>query len=980
MMPKTVESALPIYRIEIESLRATDDQAALRALADGGIDAKFARSSKLFLVEGELSKVAAIDFARRFLADGVTETVRVSTAGDSDVAMHGIEVHPLPGVTDPVAESALREARDFGFAIESVRTAVRYRFDEHTPLDRAGRALANDCVERVVRAPSCLTTPPRTTGRDAGLRRVQMTGLDNAALAKLSREGHLFLSLDEMLSIQSHFRSLGRDPTDLELETIAQTWSEHCVHKTLKSAIQYRGTGLPDSRTGTVAGDVSVQYDNLLADTIARATGELAEAGRGPACLSVFVDNAGVIGFDEEFGVAIKVETHNHPSAIEPYGGAATGIGGCIRDVMGCGLGARPIANTDVFCVAPSDWPTGSLPRGVLHPDRVLRGIVRGVADYGNRMGIPTVNGAVHFDPRYLGNPLVYCGCVGLIPRNRIEKAARRGDRIVVIGGRTGRDGIHGATFSSSELTGTHADEFSHAVQIGNPITQKRVLDALLRARDEPGGCLYSAVTDCGAGGLSSAIGEMGERVGATVDLETVPLKYAGLRYDEIWISEAQERMVLAVPVAHVERLLEIARAEEAEATVIGTFGAGGEDSPRLVVRFADVVVGDLDMRFLHHGWPRRRRQAEWHASSQANARRPAEDPAEVTGADLLAALGEPNAASKAWIIRQYDHEVQGGSVLKPLGGPGAGPNDAAVLRPRLNSRRGIVVGCGLASDAAYPDPYWMALGSLDEAIRNVVSVGGDPRGLAVLDNFCWAGCEDTERLGALVRACQACYDGAIAHGTPFISGKDSLNNEFLLRSEDIELVIDAIGQLGDGFGDHGPRIRRDARISIPDTLLITAISVIEDVGRCVSSCLKRPNAPLFVVGGLPTQGYALKSAHQIHVFVADAIRAGIVSACHDTGESGWLGALAEMAIGGDLGFTVQPREPLENRPLSPRIASYVLETHETDSLVRLAERRDVQIDKLGTVSAAPSVRMPGFTIDLGDLRSAWSRERNEDR
>ena len=274
-------------------------------------------------------------------------------------------------------------------------------------------------------------------------------------------------------------------------------------------------------------------------------------AGRGPQCLSVFQDNAGVIVFDDEFGIAFKAETHNHPSAIEPYGGAATGIGGVIRDVICCGLGAKPIASTDVFCVAPSDWPHDCLPKGVLHPRRVLRGIARGVADYGNRMGIPTVNGAVYFDPRYLGNPLVYCGSVGLIPRDRVEKATRPGDRIVLIGGRTGRDGIHGATFSSAELTDTHADEFSHAVQIGNAITEKRFLDALLQARDAAGGCLYTAVTDCGTGGLSSAVGEMAVETGAVVELDTVPLKYAGCgttrfrsaRRRSAWSSRCRQRI-----------------------------------------------------------------------------------------------------------------------------------------------------------------------------------------------------------------------------------------------------------------------------------------------------------------------------------------------------------------------------------------------------------------------------------------------------
>jgi phosphoribosylformylglycinamidine synthase len=343
--------------------------------------------------------------------------------------------------------------------------------------------------------------------------------------------------VDEMRGVQNHYRDLGRDPTDLELEMLAQTWSEHCVHKTLKSAVRYAGAPLPDPDPAKrqASGEVVVEYENLLRDTIARATNELIESGKTSWCLSVFKDNAGVIEFDRDYAVAFKVETHNHPSAIEPYGGSATGIGGDIRDVMGVGLGAKPIANTDVFCVGQPDFPMDTLPKGVLHPRRVLKGIVSGVRDYGNRMGIPTVNGAVVFDDRYLGNVLVFCGCVGLMPNWTIEKDPQPGDLVVVLGGRTGRDGIHGATFSSAELTDTHADEFSHAVQIGNAITEKQVLDAMLRMRknSQPGSCLYTATTDCGAGGLSSAVGEMAEKLGADVELDNVPLKYAGLRYDD---------------------------------------------------------------------------------------------------------------------------------------------------------------------------------------------------------------------------------------------------------------------------------------------------------------------------------------------------------------------------------------------------------------------------------------------------------------
>ncbi|HOW18272.1 MAG TPA: phosphoribosylformylglycinamidine synthase subunit PurS, partial [Phycisphaerae bacterium] len=601
------------------------------------------RSARLFFLRGDLDAEAVERIGAELLADPVTEVFDVEPTGQTGKPASTqepvIEVHLKPGVMDPVAASTITAIRDMGLCVEAVRTARRYTITGAAGPDElefiARRILANDCIEEVYIHGFERHDEPgdvfrRAPIRPFELRHVALRDLDADALRRLSREAHLFLSLEELRAIQSHFREAGRDPTDLELETLAQTWSEHCVHKTLKSAVVYRGEPMPNtwsaaspsppSSLGETAlrketprrGEVEIKYDNLLRDTIARATHELIADGRATWCLSVFEDNAGVIGFDDQYGIAFKVETHNHPSAIEPYGGAATGIGGVIRDIMGCGLGAKPIANTDVFCVGLPDFPIDRLPTGVLHPRRILKGVVAGVRDYGNRMGIPTVNGAVYFDPRYLGNPLVFCGCIGLIPRDRIRKRANPGDLVVVVGGRTGRDGIHGATFSSAELTDSHADEFSHAVQIGNAITEKKVLDTQLQARDYAGGCLYTACTDCGAGGLSSAVGEMGAEIGAIVDLEKVPLKYAGLRYDEIWISEAQERMVLAVPPANWPKLKAIFDAEDVEATVIGTFG----NNARLTMRYEGRVVGDLSTEFLHHGLPKTQKTAIWSAGT----------------------------------------------------------------------------------------------------------------------------------------------------------------------------------------------------------------------------------------------------------------------------------------------------------------------------------------------------------------------------
>jgi len=1003
-----------VFRIEICSVPtgvgARSEPGLVRQLRDCGADTvESVVSSRIYFVEGDIERTDAQRITLHLLLDPVTESAALAASEKEVVTPKGhlaFEVHLRPGVMDPVAASTLAELRAEGFRVESVRTARRYvvsgALDERLISSAARRSLLNDCIEELVIGTAGVKSTAKLGERPMHLRTIAIRSLTDGELETMSRQGHLFLNLAETGAIQTHYRDLGRDPTDLELETLAQTWSEHCVHKSMKSAVVYRGAPMPneDSKLAN-RGEVELRFTNLLKDTIARATDELICEGRGPECLSVFKDNAGVIAFDERFGVAFKVETHNRPSAIEPFGGAATGIGGCIRDVLGCGLGARPIANTDVFCVAPGDWPQDGLPKGVLHPQRVLRGVVDGVGEYGNRMGIPTVNGAVHFDPRYLGNPLVFAGCVGLIPRDRIDKAAREGDLIVLVGGRTGRDGIHGATFSSAELTDSHADEFSHAVQIGNAIEEKRVLDALMRARDQQSGCLYTAITDCGAGGLSSAIGEMGEQTGAIVDLEKVPLKYAGLRYDEIWISEAQERMVLSIPPRNLAAFLAIAREEDVEATVIGEFRVpsaerGVSHSPRgarLVIRYQKTIVGDMDMQFLHHGLPKPERVAEWSPSlpaSDSALRTPSSalgpgDAAASVAELLLAALRNPSAASKEWIIRRYDHEVQGASVIKPLMGPGAGPADAAVLRPRLDSTRGIAIGCGLAPQLSDLDPYWMAIAAIDEALCNVVAVGGDPRQTAMLDNFCWGRTDDPRQMGALVRACQACYDAAKAFGVPFISGKDSLNNEFALDKADVAMLI---AQIRERFADPNAlgyptgvssdalisvietRIRETGRLSIPATLLISAISLIDDVRQCMTPDLKTDGGVLYRIGGLPVTGFELAAADRVRTAVQAAIRQRLVTAVHDAA-SGWLPALAEMAIAGDRGARV---EVPASEGLEPACAAFLLECRAADcgALESNLRSAGAKFERIGATTADRFLAIGRETVHLAILARAW--------
>jgi phosphoribosylformylglycinamidine synthase len=852
--------------------------AARQVMAGAGVIAKTSRG---FLLRGSLSQDDVERLCVELLADPVAETRDLRSANSVGVLESaGDTVLLKPGVMDPVSMSVISAARDLGIALDAVHTFRRYYWNDVRPeiLIMREKVLCNDAIEHVVSG--------KITEEELGfgsicqfkLVTVPIRELDDAGLMKLSKDGQLSLSLDEMKTIRGHFRDLQREPTDIELESIAQTWSEHCSHKTLKGIVDCDGK----------------RYDNLLKETIFGATQEIRKRlGPDDWCVSVFEDNAGVVKFDDRYHVCFKVETHNHPSAIEPYGGANTGIGGVIRDPLGTGMGAKPICNTDVFCFAPPDTPPESLPQGVLHPKKVMKGVVAGVRDYGNRMGIPTINGAVCFDPRYLGNPLVYCGTVGLIPADKAFKAAQAGDFIVAVGGRTGRDGIHGATFSSIELTTESEKVSGGAVQIGNAITEKKLLDVLLQARDQN---LYHAITDCGAGGFSSAVGEMGEKIGARVDLDKAPLKYQGLSYTEIWISEAQERMILAVPPDLWPRFEKLCASEDVEATVIGTFEATG----KLRLHYQGEQVADLDMHFLHDGRP----PVVHQATCTTHHSPPTTHHSPLTGAGdvLLKLLGHYNVCSKEWIIRQYDHEVQGGSVLKPLVGvANDGPGDASVITPVLGSWRGLAIGCGINPNLGDLDPYQMAAHAIDEAVRNVVAVGADPRRIAILDNFCWGNTARPEVLGSLVRAAEACRDVALAYMMPFISGKDSLNNEF------------------NAGGKH---------IIIPPTLLISAMGQVPDVRRCVSMDLKEAGNLLFLVGTTNAQmggslyhqvtgqgggsvpRVDLKLAPEIFARVHEAIVVGLVRSCHDLSEGGLAVASAEMAFAGGIGADIAKLGP----------------------------------------------------------------------
>jgi phosphoribosylformylglycinamidine synthase II len=918
-----------------------------------------ARTARGYLLEGELTREEAGRLTADLLVDPVAESGRIGTLNELENGSQLATVLLKPGVMDPAALSVVDAARDLGLSVASVRTFRRYFFPR--PLPPAARevlfrkVLANEAIEQVVEGPLALEHLTFGAPYVFRLVTVPLRDLDDAGLERISREGQLSLNRAELRAIQAHFRDLGRDPTDAELETLAQTWSEHCSHKTLKGKIDLDGRLI----------------DNLLKETIFGTTQEVRRRlGADDFCVSVFEDNAGVVRFNDRYHVCFKVETHNHPSAIEPYGGANTGLGGVIRDPLGTGLGAKPVCNTDVFCFAPPDTPPEALPPGVLHPRKVMKGVVAGVRDYGNRMGIPTVNGAVLFDERYLANPLVFCGTVGLIPVDRAHKEPKPGDLIVAVGGRTGRDGIHGATFSSVELTSESEKVSGGAVQIGNAITEKKLLDVLLQARDRG---LYHAITDCGAGGFSSAVGEMGEHIGALVELEKAPLKYEGLSYTEIWISESQERMVLAVPGEKWQELRDLCAGEDVEATAIGRF----EPTGRLRLMYQGQQVAALDMRFLHHGRPDVVRKATARPLVLGTMDSVLSTKDNFTD-DLLKILSSYNVCSKEWIIRQYDHEVQGGSVLKPLVGVrDDGPGDAAVLTPVLGDWTGLAVGCGINPRYSDLDPYAMAAAAVDEAVRNVVAVGADPRRIALLDNFCWGNTDRPEVLGSLVRAAEACRDVALAYNLPFISGKDSLNNEYR-----------ADGKL----------------IAIPPTLLISAIGLVPDVRRCVSMDLKEPGNLLFLLGVTRNEmggshyhlvnGLAGGAVPRVDLDLAprlfgrlhEAIRRGLVRSCHDLSEGGLAVAVAEMAFAGGVGADLTdvaaaaPGEPDAVLLFAESPTRFAIEVAVAHAEALRQCLGDVPLFPLGRTCPEPRLRIAGaggewvVWADLADLKEAWQK------
>ena len=823
-----------------------------------------------------------------------------------------VEVGFKPGVTDNVGRTA-REVIEalsglrFGEE-EGVYTSRLYFFKG--ALDEAGikeiteGLLANTLINRYVYKPIADYTREKGMGTyvpKATIRHEPQVdyfdiGMDVEAFLVINRERTWALSKEELLRIKGYFSKpevvaerkaagLATGATDVEIEALAQTWSEHCKHKIFNAAIEYN----EDGRVEVI--------DSLFKTYVVGSTSKIRQSfGKRDFCLSVFKDNAGIIKFNNKYSLAYKVETHNTPSALDPYGGALTGIVGVNRDPFGSGKGARLLFNTDIFCFAPPDYK-GVIPPRLLHPKRVLEGVREGVEHGGNKSGIPTVNGSLVFDKDFLGKPLVYCGTCGIMPA-RINgepsyvKQAQKGDLIVMVGGRIGKDGIHGATFSSEELSEASP---TSAVQIGDPITQKRMTDFLLLARDQG---LYNSITDNGAGGLSSSVGEMAEDTnGCILHLERAPLKYHGLDPWEILLSEAQERMTVAVSPDKIDRFLALSEKMNVLSTVLGEF----TDSGKFHVMFQGKTVSYLDMDFLHNGYPRMQLRATWTRKIRDEA--PPAEPRDC-GAALLAVLSRWNVCSKEYVVRQYDHEVQAGTVVKPLvGRENEGPSDAGVVRPDPASLEGIVVSHGICPKYSQFDTYHMTALAIDEAIRNNVATGGSLDRMALLDNFCWCDPVASERnpdgeykLAQLVRANKALYDYTVTFGTPCISGKDSMKNDYM----------------------HG-----DLKISIPPTLLISAISRIPDVTKSVTMDFKEAEDLIIVIGtthaelagseyfahlgltgNIPPKVDGEK-ARRTYRALERAIRSGIIRSAHDASDGGIGVTLAESAFAGGLGASV---------------------------------------------------------------------------
>ena len=836
-----------------------------------------------------------------------------------------IQIGFKPGVTDNLGQAALDGLYTIfpdleEIQISTTKTLAFWGIPKEIKVEKIAETLYNPMIERVsissiddcrIKKWPKLEFPHRPNIKYTQPTTINLEVSDEE-LIRISDNGLLALNLEEMQAIQAHFRDKKiqklrtthnlppKMPTDAELECLAQTWSEHCSHKIFAAKIEHYDT---ETKKTT-------NINSLFKTNIVKPTNDI--SNEVDWLLSVFHDNSGVIEWNKDWSLCIKAETHNSPSALDPFGGAITGIVGVNRDIIGTGLGARPIANTDVFCFGPPDFD-GSIPDGLFHPFRVFRGVHAGVRSGGNESGIPTVNGAIIFDERYIGKPLVYCGTVGIMPRKLSDgrdshvKTPESGDLVYMVGGRVGSDGIHGATFSSLELT---EESPSSAVQIGDPITQKKMLDMLIEARDAG---LIQVITDNGAGGLSSSVGEMAELTGgAEIDLGRVPLKQSGLSSWEILVSESQERMTVGIRPEDKVNFENLAKLHEVEASEIGKF----TDSGAFIVKHNQESVAYLPIEFLHYGCPQMKLKSEWRPPKHLPIKFPDLNHEEM-GNMLCRLLSRPNIASKEWWVRSYDHEVIAQTVVKPFCGKNSdAPSDAAVIAPIAGKTQGAVISNGIMPRYSDIDAYAMAAASVDEAVRNAVCVGVDLGMIAGLDNFCWPDPVQSSKtpdgkykLSQLVRANQAIDDICRIYRLPCISGKDSMKND---------AVIDG------------------KKISVPPTILFSILGNHKDVRKAVTSDFKNIGDIIYLLGethqelGASELAFMLRDEQgggiggtvphidaerniSLYKSIVSAMDKSLISSAHDCSDGGLAVSLAECCFGSDSGAIIEIESLWEN-------------------------------------------------------------------
>ncbi len=919
--------------------------------------------AKVYRLEG-ISEGDARRLAEKVFCESLIQTytlnepilnVHLRGEGNAATKLHlggVIEIAYKPGVMNPEVASIMKASEDLGIKLVAADSSHEYGFLKPLSKDVL-RDLFNPMVEYIV------TEEPKTLlikGTPGKTKIIRFRRMSDSELLELSKD-KLFLNLEEMKVIQNYFQKIKRDPTDLELETLAQTWSEHCAHKTFKAKLVVDGK--VKEPLFTRIKKEALKYNKNI--------------------VSAFVDNAGAMDFYDGWAINGKAETHNAPSAIEPYGGTMTGSGGGFRDVVATGQGAKVLMSADIFCLAPPDLPIDKLPTGTLPPDYILKRVVAAIRDYDNRVGIPTNNGSFHFHEDFRAKPIVLIGAYGMLPKAKAKKGEPEiGDIGVVIGGRTGRDGIHGATFSSGEMSERTMEVNATAVQIGNAIEEKRVFDAILKARDQD---LIRAVQDLGAGGFSSAIGEMGVKLGVTIHLEKAPVKYQGLAPWEIFLSESQERMLIILHPKNLKRFYQICKKYNVEATEIARF----DGSKRLQVFYGKEKVGGLEMKFLYGGLPQRVMKAihprgVHSATSGVTEGLPRGEPKkENEWIELLEkTLSSGDVNSKEPILRQYDHTVQGTNALSPFAGVGMdGPNDAAVIRPLPDKPYGMVVSHGLNPKLTSADPYWGTIWSGAEAISNYVAVGGDYKNASLINNYIWP-FPDEEWLGRLDAAVDGVVDFMKALKIPVISGKDSLSATY--RGSDGTVIYS------------------------PPTVCISIFGKIPDVKKTVSSDFKKVGSTIFLVGRnihLRGEGKVATKLHLEGVPRVDlkllpkvldvmhkAIVSGKVLSCHDVSEGGLITSVFEMCVGGNVGakiFTSEVKEMLQKNHTSEvydflfaeTAGCFIVEVENETVAKRLFAGVPFKI--LGKTTEEEKLSVDGlFSIDVALLQKAWSKPMKE--